>query len=147
MDALDRCIVNRLQDGLPICARPYAKVARELGIGEDDLLTRLNNLLDDGTLSRFGPMFDAGRLGGAYSLCALRVPTGQLDRVADLVNRHPEVAHNYQREHEFNLWFVLAAIDAARLALVIKTIEGETGLRVHDFPKLHEFHVGLRFET
>ena len=147
MDNQDRTIINELQRGFPISERPYAEVAVRLGIAESDLLARLERLLDEGLLSRFGPMYHAERLGGALTLAALRVPAAEFDAVAALVNAPPEVAHNYAREHEFNMWFVLGTETPARIAKVIDEIESETGLKVYNMPKLEEFFVGLHFEV
>ena len=145
MDALDRAIVNRLQGGFPLCARPFAAAAAELGTEEDVLIARIAALLEDGTLTRFGPLYDAERLGGAFTLCALRVPADDFERVAALVNAHPEVAHNYEREHAFNMWFVLATGAREDIARVIAAIEAETGLAVFDFPREAEYFIDLRF--
>jgi DNA-binding Lrp family transcriptional regulator len=101
-------------------------------------------MLAAGTLTRFGPMYDAERLGGAFTLCAMRVPEGEFERVAALVNAHPEVAHNYARAHEFNLWFVLAAGERAALPRVIAAIERETGIAVLDLPREQEYFIELR---
>ncbi len=147
MDRLDRAIVNRLQGGFPICERPYAQVAQQLGTSEDELLRRLDALLESGVLTRFGPMYHAERLGGALTLAAMQVPAADVERVAALINAHPEVAHNYARAHAFNLWFVLATDTPERIAEVIDAIERATGLKVYNLPKLEEFYVGLRFEA
>ncbi len=147
MDALDRRIVNELQGGFPVCEQPYAEAASRLGIGEAELIRRLEALLADGSLTRFGPMYHAERLGGALTLAAMKVAAGDFERVAALVNAHPEVAHNYEREHEFNMWFVLATETPAGIAAVIGEIERETGCCVYNLPKLEEFFVGLRFEA
>lgn len=147
MDALNRAIVNELQGGFPLSERPYAAVAERLGTSEDELLRRLDALLADGTLSRFGPMYHAERLGGALTLAAMQVPAADIDRVAALVNAHPEVAHNYAREHDLNMWFVLATETPERIGEVIADIERETGLKVYNMPKLEEFYVGLRFDV
>jgi DNA-binding Lrp family transcriptional regulator len=145
MDELDRAIVNRLQGGFPLCARPFAAAAAELGTDEDGLIARLRALLADGTLSRFGPLYDAERLGGAFSLCALRVAAKDFERIAGLVNAHPEVAHNYEREHAFNMWFVLATRARADIPVVLAAIEAETGLAVFEFPREAEYFIDLRF--
>lgn len=147
MDALDRRIINELQGGFPLSDRPYAEVATRLGTSEDELIRRIDALLTDGTLSRFGPMYHAERLGGALTLSAMQVPEADFERIATLVNAHPEVAHNYAREHAFNMWFVLATETPERIDAVIAAIERETGLKVYDMPKLEEFFVGLRFEA
>jgi DNA-binding Lrp family transcriptional regulator len=147
MDALDRRIINELQGGFPICDRPYAAAATRLGMAEDDLIERLQKLRADGVLSRFGPMFNAERLGGAVTLAALKVPAAEFGRIAEIVNAHAEVAHNYAREDDLNMWFVIATETPARIREVIAGIEAETGLHVFDMPKIEEFYVGLRFQA
>jgi DNA-binding Lrp family transcriptional regulator len=145
LDHIDRTIVNALQDGFPISERPYAEAAARLGIEETELLMRLQGLLHDGALSRFGPMYHAEQLGGALTLAAVEVPSEDFDRVAEIVNGFPEVAHNYAREHRLNMWFVLATERPERIAAVIGEIERATGCRVYNMPKEEEFFVGLRF--
>ncbi len=147
MDALDRRIVNALQRGLPVCERPYLAVATELGLPEEVLLARIDALLADGTLTRFGPLFDAGKLGGAFTLAAMRVPAADFERVAAQVNAFPEVAHNYARDHELNLWFVLATETPEEIAATISRIETTTGLPVLAFPKEREYFVELKLEA
>jgi len=146
MDATDRAIVNRLQDHFPICDRPYQVAADELGITEADLLGRLQRMLEQKQLSRFGPMYHAERMGGGLSLCAMRVPEADYERVAEQVNAFDEVAHNYAREHELNMWFVLATETPQRIGEVLAEIETATGCPVYNMPKLREFFVGLKFE-
>jgi DNA-binding Lrp family transcriptional regulator len=147
MDAVDRAIVNQLQGGFPLCDRPYAEAARKLGLTEDVLMQRLDVLLENGTLTRFGPMYHAERLGGALTLAAMKVPAQDFERVTAIVNGFPEVAHNYAREHAFNMWFVLATEAPERIEQAIGEIEKATGYRVYNMPKLEEFYVGLRFEA
>ncbi len=144
MDAVDRVLINTLQTGLPICERPYAAVAEQLGIGEAELLARLQRLLDDRILSRFGPMFHAEKLGGGLSLVAMAVPAGRFDEVVEQVNAFPQVAHNYAREHRLNLWFVLATETPEEIPEVLAAIERRTALPVYNMPKIEEFYVGLQ---
>jgi DNA-binding Lrp family transcriptional regulator len=144
MDDLDRAIVNRLQGGFPVCDRPFQRVARSLGTDEATLLRRLGALLEDGTLTRFGPMFDVEKMGGTFLLCALRVPRSRFDEIAALVNAHPEVAHNYEREHAWNMWFVLAAATPEAVADAVRRIAAETGLAVLELPRFEEYFVELR---
>jgi siroheme decarboxylase len=147
LDALDRAIINHLQEGFPVCERPYAEVAARLDTEESELIERLQSLLERGVLSRFGPLFHAERLGGGLTLAAMRLPEADFDRVAAQVNEFPEVAHNYAREHALNMWFVLATETPERIGQVIAEIEARTGHRVYNMPKLEEFYVGLRFEV
>ena len=144
MDELERAIVNRLQGGFPLSERPFAEAARELGIDEATLITKLQAMLEAGTLTRFGPMYDAERLGGAFTLCAMSVPAADFERVAALVNAHPEVAHNYERAHRYNMWFVIAAAARAQIAPLIAAIEAETGCPVLNLPREQEYFIELR---
>jgi len=147
MDELDRRIIDALQDGLPICERPFARAAESFGVAEEVLLARIECLLAEGYLSRFGPLYHAERMGGAFSLCALSAPAQRFDEIAALVNDHPEVAHNYERDHALNMWFVLATEAPEDVGRVLKAIEEETGCRVYDFPKVEEFFVGLKLRA
>ncbi len=144
MDDIDRGLVNRLQDGLPVTRRPFDALAEELGLDVPALLVRLRSLLDAGVLSRFGPMFNAEALGGALSLCAMQVPGERFDEVVAQVNAHPEIAHNYARDHRLNMWFVIATEQVEQAAAVIAAIERETGCKVFDMPKQEEFYIGLK---
>jgi DNA-binding Lrp family transcriptional regulator len=147
LDAADRAIINRLQGGFPIGERPFAEAAGELGIGESDLIARLDRLLQEGFLTRFGPLYDAQQMGGGLTLAAIEVSEAELEAVADQVNAHPEIAHNYARNHPLNLWFVLATERPEQIAEVLSQIASETGLAVYDFPKEEEFFIGLQLEV
>ena len=144
MDAIDRRIINELHGGFPLSARPYAAVAARLGLDEDALIERLEALLDARVLSRFGPLFDAERLGGGLTLAAMQVPEERFEAVAEIVNGFPEVAHNYARDHALNMWFVVATEQPERIGAVLREIEAATGLPVLDLPKEEEFFLELR---
>lgn len=144
LDDTDRRLLNRLQDDLPLTAHPYADVADELGISEQDLLNRLARMKADRVITRFGPFFDAAAMGGAFCLCAMAVPRDSFEAVLTKVNAHPEVAHNYERTHRLNMWFVLATETPEGITATADAIERETGISVHLFPKLQEFFIGFR---
>lgn len=144
LDALDRRIINFLQGGFPLCDHPYAKVAGALGMETEDLLGRLKRMLAEGTLSRFGPLYNAERLGGAVTLAALVVPEGRFDSVTEIVNAFSEVAHNYRRRHRYNMWFVVASDSTERIDEVLREIETQTGLAVMNLPKEEEFFLELK---
>ncbi len=144
---IDRQILARLQGDFPICERPYAEAAAQLGIDEADLLARLQTLLADKVLTRFGPMFQIEEMGGAFVLAAIAVPDARYEAVTALVNALPQVAHNYRREHELNMWFVLATETKAGIAEAIARIERDTGLPVYAFPKEREFFVEMKLEA
>ena len=143
LDQLDRNLINLLQHGLPVCQNPFAQVATEVASNEDEVLNRINNLLEHKILSRFGPMFDAACLGGAFTLAALAVPENRFDEVNEIVNSFEQIAHNYQRTHAYNMWFVIATETEQEIGEVVKQIEEKTQLPVLNVPKEEEFYVGL----
>ncbi len=153
LDPVDRKIIAELQGGFPLCERPYAAAAARLGLGvvdddgEEELLLRLSALLDAGILTRFGPMFQIERIGGSFVLAAMRVPGKCWEEVVARVNALSEVAHNYRREHEFNLWFVLATETPQGIDAAIARIEAETGLPVYPFPKEREYFVEMKLKA
>lgn len=144
LDAADRCILNALQEGFPLSPRPYAEAAEALGLAEDELIARIVRLREIGAITRFGPFFDAAAMGGAFCLCAMAVPADRFEAVAARVNAHAEVAHNYERSHRLNMWFVLATERPEGIEAAARAIEAETGLTVLRFPKVREFFIGFR---
>lgn len=144
LDALDREIINRLQEPIPLVPAPFAAVADELGCPESELIERTARLRDAGILTRFGPFIDAEALGGAFCLCAMSVPAERFDSVAEIVNAFEEVAHNYARDHVLNMWFVLATETPEEIAATANRIKAATGCRVLLLPKLQEYFIGFR---
>ncbi len=147
MDDIDRRIINALQSGFPVCARPYLQAALELDLGEHELIDRLQTLLQQGILSRFGPLYHAELMGGALTLAAVKAPEDRFDEVAEIINAFPEVAHNYARNHELNMWFVIATETPDQLKQTLIAIARQTGLEVYDMPKITEYFVGLKLEA
>jgi DNA-binding Lrp family transcriptional regulator len=143
LSALDKSLINLLQHGLPVCERPFEQIADELGSTEAEVIRHLNELKSSRVLSRFGPMFDAVYLGGAFTLAALAVPEEDFEKVTEQVNAFEQIAHNYRRTHRYNMWFVIATEEADEIDAVITAIEEKTGLSVLNTPKLKEFYVGL----
>lgn len=148
---LDKKLINLLQDGFPLTPRPFLTVSeqlKELGVeaSEAEIMQRIQALLDDGLLSRFGPMYQAERMGGGLTLAAMKVDEKDYDRVNEQVNAFSQVAHNYRREHELNMWFVLATETPEGITDCIKEMEAVTGYHVFNMPKEEEFYVGLKFE-
>ena len=147
MDEIDRRLINALQGGFPITERPYAAAGEELGLGEEEVIARVGRLLEGRVLSRFGPMYDAERLGGGVTLAAMAVPEARFEEVAAIVNGFPEVAHNYARTHALNMWFVVATDDPARIDGVLSEIKAATGLDVLNLPKLEEYFLELKLSA
>jgi DNA-binding Lrp family transcriptional regulator len=151
LTTLDRAIVNAFQGGFPVVARPFEPAAaalRERGVDvdADELLARVRELDESGVLSRFGALVNAEAIGGTATLVAMHAPPERFDEVAEQVNAHPEVAHNYEREHpHLNMWFVVSVADEARVDEVLADIEAETGQPTYNLPKQREFRVEAKF--
>lgn len=143
LDPVDRALVASLQRGVPIVERPFREVAEMLETSEEAVVARLRRLVALGVIGRFAPMLDADRLGGAVTLCAMAVPEARFGEVAALLEAMPEVAHNYERSHRLNMWFVLAVERPEDLAPTIARIERATGLALLDLPKLEEYRLEL----
>jgi len=148
LSRLDKALINLLQKGLPVCERPFIKIANTLnseGIktNEQEVIDHLQTLRTSKVLTRFGPMFDAACLGGAFTLAALAVPEEDFEKVTEQVNSFEQIAHNYRRDHAFNMWFVIGTESQAEIDQVISEIEAKTQLTVLNTPKLEEYYVGL----
>ena len=143
LSSLARDLINTFQGDVPLIDRPYEHIANRLGIDERQTINLIRELWDDGYLSRFGPIYDAVRLGGSQTLAALQAPEADFAAVAEQVNALPAVAHNYRREHRLNMWFVIASPTSSGVEETLQEIERSTGLTVYDFPKQHEFYLGL----
>lgn len=144
LDAIDRALLDRFQSGFPLGPRPFATLGAALGIAESDVLSRLDALQASGAISRVGAVVAPGR-AGASTLAAMAVPEARLDEIAALISAYPSVNHNYEREHRFNLWFVVTAPDAAAVQAVLGDIASRTGIAPLDLPLLEAFHIDLGF--
>lgn len=147
LNDIDRKIINQLQGGFPICEQPWQELERQLDIPADDLLHRVKAMQQQGLITRFGPLYHAEKMGGGLTLAAIKVPSDRYDEVTEIVNGFDQVAHNYARDHELNMWFVLATETPDEIASVINDIEQQTGLRVYNMPKQEEFFLQLIFEV
>ena len=144
INPLDFCLLNDFQRDFPLCPAPYARLAAQLGVAEKVVLSRLEGLRREGKISRVGAVFAPKRIG-ASTLAAIAVPPARLAAVAEAVNRFPEVNHNYEREHRYNLWFVVTAASEGRLQASLGAIEQAAGYPVLQLPLLEEFHIDLGF--
>lgn len=143
-DALDRRLIDCYQRGLPVCTRPFHAVAERLGTAESEVIARLERLQSLGVLSRVGPIFDHAR-AGASLLAAVAVPEAERDAFAELINAAPGVNHNYAREHDYNLWFVMTAPDEPELEARLEALEARLGVPILRLPMLEGFHIDLSF--
>ncbi|MCK4674703.1 MAG: Lrp/AsnC family transcriptional regulator [Gammaproteobacteria bacterium] len=143
LSSLERDFINNFQGNFPLEEKPFSAIAPQLDCTEEKLIETVNSLKNRKLLSRFGPLYDAARLGGGLTLAAITVPEDRYEVVTDMVNSYPEVAHNYRREHALNMWFVVATETPLGLDQALSSIEKMTGLTVYNFPKLQEFYIGL----
>jgi len=141
---IDIDIINLLQKGLPVSRRPYQNIAHQLGVDEKTLLQRIRVLLDEKKLTRFGPMFDVRNMGGISSLAAMQIPDEDYQRVTDIVNSFHQVAHNYRRDHRYNMWFVICVESVEELAQVEQEISQQSGIKILSLPKIREYYLKLQ---
>ena len=143
-DEIDRCLLNDFQRDFPLTPRPYAELARRAGTHEDTVLGKFSRLIAAKTVSRIGAIVAPQSIGWS-TLAAMAVPEQRLEEVADLVSGHEAVNHNYEREHRFNLWFVVTGRDQAEVAGTLSHIEQESGLAVLDLPLIEAYRLDLGF--
>ncbi|MEX0874234.1 MAG: Lrp/AsnC family transcriptional regulator [Actinomycetota bacterium] len=148
---LDRQLLNAVQKEVPLVPRPFAQVADEIGTTEDDVLARLRRWRDDeGVIRQISAIFDTRKLGYTSTLVAMRIPAERMNEAAKLVNEHPGVSHNYERDHEFNLWFTLAVPAGMDLTEHIDRLHELTGAestRILPTLKMFKIEVRLDMET
>ncbi|WP_169125910.1 Lrp/AsnC family transcriptional regulator [Aromatoleum evansii] len=138
-------LLNDYQREFPLVSRPFARIGAECGLGEEKTLDALRAWQASGVVSRVGAVFAPRRIG-ASALAALAAPVERLDEIAARVSAIAEVNHNYQREHAYNLWFVITAASSARLEEIVARIDSETGCPVIVLPLEEEFHIDLGFD-
>lgn len=144
LSRLDRQLLDGFQHDFPLDSNPFATIATQLGVSESEVIDRFSYLRRFGALSRVGPVLRPNRVG-ASTLAALAVPAERLLEVADMVSAFPEVNHNYEREHEYNLWFVVTAPNREAVDAVLAEIERQTDLEVLDLPMLEDYFIDLGF--
>jgi siroheme decarboxylase len=149
LDELDKKLLNLMQGSFPLASRPYAAVAAEAGVGEDECLRRVQRLIDDRIIRQVTPIFDTRVLGYQSMLVAAKVDADHPHRAARIVNSHPGVSHNYLRNHDFNLWFTIATEPDSRLGLegtleVLRRLTGAASVR--QLPTLRLFKIRMDLE-
>ena len=128
MDSIDKKILNIIQKDFPVVAKPFKTVAQELDLSEDEVLTRIARMKEEGIIRRIGAVFDTRRLGFVSTLCAAKVPADKLKDFVNIVNSYPGVTHNYRRKHVYNVWFTFIASDQEKLNQCLTEISETTGV-------------------
>ncbi|MCP3867633.1 MAG: Lrp/AsnC family transcriptional regulator [Gammaproteobacteria bacterium] len=144
LNDLEKKLLNEFQKGLPLSPTPFADMARSLGTSEALVLKIVKRLQKSGVISRVGPVIKPKRIGTS-TLAAMAIPEDQLEAVADAISAYPEVNHNYEREDQFNLWFVVTAPDQSHLDKILKDMELRTGYQVLNLPLVKPYHIDLGF--
>ncbi|MCW9025629.1 MAG: Lrp/AsnC family transcriptional regulator [Gammaproteobacteria bacterium] len=142
---VEQRLLNDFQHDFPLSPTPFADMAETLGITEDEVLELLKCKQDEGVISRVGAVFKPNRVG-ASTLAAMAVEDEKLQQVAEQVSAFESINHNYQREHRFNLWFVITAPDKSALENEIKAIESKTGYTILNLPMVADYHIDLGFD-
>jgi len=143
--ALEKRLLNDFQHDLPLSATPFAELAEQLGVSEHEVLNTIAKLQHDGVISRIGPVFTPNRIG-VSTLAAMSIPQQQLECVARIISAFPEVNHNYERDHEFNLWFVVTASSEEHLEIVLHEIEQHAEFPLMSLPMLEDYYIDLGFK-
>ncbi len=142
---LEKHLLNDFQHDLPLSTTPFADMAEQLGVNENEVLSTVHKLQDEGVISRVGPVFTPNRIG-VSTLAAMSIPAEELACVARIVSAFPEVNHNYERDHEFNLWFVVTASSEEHLEIVLQEIEQHAEYPLMSLPMLEDYFIDLGFK-
>jgi len=146
---LEKQLLNDYQQGIPLVSEPYAEIAKQLTgkglpVTSTEVINCFEALQEKGLISRIGPVFKANTIGNS-TLAALSVPEQQMKEVARIVSSFSQVNHNYEREHKYNLWFVVTAASQDEVLKVLDQIEKQTNLKVLNLPMEQDYHIDLGF--
>ena len=145
LTALHKQLLNDYQRDFPLSATPYRDIADRLGVSENEVIKALQDLNEADVITRVGPVIPPNRLG-VSTLAAMSVPEADTLAVAEIISQRQEVNHNYEREHRFNLWFVIIASSQSHLQSVIDDLELQTGYRIMSLPLLDDYFIDLSFK-
>ncbi|AGL02362.1 siroheme decarboxylase subunit alpha [Desulfoscipio gibsoniae] len=146
LDRIDRKILQVIQSDFPLMERPYLQVAESVGISEGEVLERIGRMQEEGLIRRLGGLFNSRKLGYTGTLCALRVPHEDIERVAGIINEYHGVTHNYLRNHEYNMWFTMLAESENKLDELLTEIRQKTGItQILNLPAVNLFKVRVNF--
>lgn len=145
MDAVDKQILDIIQSGFPIASRPYDEIGKQVGVTEEDALSRVNALRESGVIRRLGANFGSRELGWHSTLCAAKVPEEQIDSFVEVVNSYSGVTHNYLRENDFNIWFTFIGSDKETVKATLEEMTEKTGIKILYLPATKLFKIKVDF--
>lgn len=147
MDEIDKKLLNILQKEFPLEEQPFLAVARRCKISEEEVLSRVQKMKDEGIIRRIGAVFDGAKLGRVSTLCAARVPKDKIDVFVQIVNTNKNVTHNYRRNDEYNIWFTVSAATAEELEEFLAEVKAKTGVNdILDMRAVKTFKINTSFE-
>lgn len=147
MDEIDKKILNILQKEFPLTEHPFFEVAKQCGISEEEVISRVQQLKKEGIIRRIGAIFDGAKLGRASTLCAARVPEEKLEKFVSAVNAYAGVTHNYRRSNNYNVWFSVNAASRKEIALFLSQLKEKTGITdILDMQAVRTFKIDASFE-
>ena len=148
LSVLDKEVLNRVQKDFPLTVTPFADMAREIGVSEDEVMVSIDKMKKTGIIRRIGGIFDTPRMGFHSTLCACQVPEDRIEAVAAIINNQKGVTHNYLRDNEiFNLWFTLTAPSQLILKETLSDLEQKTALVITSMPATKVFKINVFFEV
>jgi len=150
LDEADKALLQMLQDDFPLTTRPWDALAERLGTTAEDVMGRIGRLKEEGVIRRIGPVLETDRVGlTARTLVLMKVPPERVEEVAGIVSGFDEVTHNYERDHEYNLWFTLITPSQERLKEALASIIDATGVPEDDIlnlPVTERYKIGVRYK-
>ena len=144
IDDVDAELIDSYQSGFPIERHPFAQVGAELGVSEDEALARVERLREAGVFRRFGAVLNPPVIGSS-TLAAVQAPDKRFEEIAEIINGYRQVNHNYRRNHEWNMWFVVTAGSRETRDEILAEIESRTGCSVLALPMLTDYYIDLEF--
>ena len=147
MDEIDKKILDILQKEFPLVEQPFRTVAERCGISEDETISRVQKMKEEGIIRRIGAVFDGNKLGRVSTLCAARVPEEKIDSFVKIVNANKNVTHNYRRNNEYNIWFTASAATAEDLEEFLAEVKEKTGVNdILDMRAVRTFKINASFD-
>lgn len=147
MDEIDKTILNIIQKEFPLEEQPFLIIGKRCGISEEETISRVQKMKEAGIIRRIGAVFDGAKLGRVSTLCAARVPEEKIDSFVIIVNANKNVTHNYQRNHEYNIWFTISASNAKELENFLEEVKNKTGIiDILDMRSVRTFKINASFD-
>lgn len=146
MDSRDRELLNEIQSDFPVEPHPYRVIGERVGMSEAEVLSRIAKLKQEGIIRRFGASINSRRVGFVSTLLAAKVPQEKFDFFVETVNACPGVTHNYERSHDYNVWFTLIAPSGEEKQRTIRELEEKTGIDILELPAKTIFKIKVDFK-